>query len=169
MSLTVPNKDFKVIYYDRYSGISISKALTLGGIDYLFGGELHNTLLEFFKKGVAEKWSVFVVNTPTNTYSWIPTKLDTPLFDKEFKPVPILDVLAGHEAAIKLIVDGLTTSSSASNSNLDVIVVYNSADTTIYHAITFAGFLAVGSDTWYNTEENWKEQMKNFKNEIFII
>lgn len=166
MSFAVPNRDFKVVYYDRYSGISITHVLTFLGYEYLTARGVHSkSMVEQFMSD----HSVYIVTVNNMYYSWYPTHSKEKLYKPDHVAVDINEVLADHQPAVQLILDSIQAKKEENDPGLVTVFESHGGDIRVYHAKTYEAFQSIAATIWCAGESNWKHNMELYSNQIFVI
>jgi len=173
MAHAVPGIDFKVAYYDKYSGISVTRVLTITGMEYLF--EKNDSNKKAWTQTIpAGHVPVFAFTTPKFTLAWLPTRDKENLF-YDGGQGKIKDILESqklkvedHQASLDVIVSTLETEQNAPVKGGDTVKVFEDNVVTIYHARTFEAFQKL-FPTILESERQWQRAMQYSGGKIFVI
>lgn len=167
MSFAAPNRDFKVVYYDKYTGTSITHVLTVLGYQYFIE---RKDLGEEIEKMLNET-PVYVVTAAKKEYMWFPVRAAKSLYGiKQTSNSKMEDVIPDHMAAVQLVLDSISQKTEKKATDNDITVVYNDGDFIIYHAKTFKAFATIGTPAWYpGGEAEWNRIMKLYSNRVYVL
>ncbi|HJZ23681.1 MAG TPA: hypothetical protein VJ201_04445 [Candidatus Babeliales bacterium] len=171
----VPNKDFKVVYYDRYTGLSISKVFTEQAVSYLLGTQLSDFAFRYYKNYLEAGKPYFIINSGKNAWNWFAKKEDEmatrTVLAADLKTLDNLsDVLKGHEAAFQIIIDSLSSTEPKKSNEFDVVYENKDENFKILHTMNYLVFRnEIGARSWFPNHSDWDFAMSECKNKMFIF
>jgi hypothetical protein len=165
-SFVVPGKDFRVVYYDKFTRTTIAQVLQPQAVNYLFDANNDPLWRATIESSLRKKETVFYVKTQNKDYCWFPTS-DKDNLNFCGGRTPLSDILKDHISAVTTICNNLNTTTQQPPK--DLTVVYKDSQTCVYHARVYKEYQILACPTWYADAYSWDAAMVALDNELFVV